>query len=128
MGYQTAAHLNRVVKQPNKRECSYPLVMPDISPLVRRTFVRIHYSIYMKVSIIVCQEVEASRRKRRTYNYSVRASFLCPEHGDPIRSHTELKKYHGYAYMHSPSTSSPTMNQPRHLDSERCSSSSPYFA
>ncbi len=127
MEYRAAAHLNGVIKKPNKRECSYPFVMLDIAPLVRRTFVCIHYSSYMKISIIVRQEVEASRR-RWTYNYGVRASLSCHEHGDPIRSHMELKKYHGYAYMHSPSTSSPTMNQPRRLDSERCSSSSSYFA
>ncbi len=63
MDYQAVAHLNRVVKQSNKRECSYPLVMPDVSLSVRRTFVRIHYSSYMKVSIIIRQEVETLRKK-----------------------------------------------------------------
>ncbi len=72
MEYQAFAHLNRVVKQPNKRECSYPLVMPDVSLLVRQTFVHIHYSSYMKVSIIVRDEVETLRRKRQTYNSDIR--------------------------------------------------------
>ncbi len=31
MEYKAVAHLNRVVEQPNKRECLYPLAIRDIS-------------------------------------------------------------------------------------------------
>ncbi len=111
MEYRVVAHLNKVVKQPNKRECSYSSVMRDVSLSVRRTFVRIHYSSYMQLSIIIRHEVETLRRKRRTYNYDIRAYFSC--HDGPIRFRMDLKRHrtsNGYAYMKCcPSTSSPMM-------------------
>ncbi len=64
--YLAVAHLNRVAEQSNKKECSYPLVMHDVSLSVRQTSVHVQHSSYKNVSRMQMSEgsliVEMRRR------------------------------------------------------------------